>query len=293
MIQKFRSMLVVILLFFVGSLAAQNVSPVPFVDSAWVRPYKPFRIAGNLYYVGTYDLACFLITSTEGHILINTGLAESVPMIQESVADLGFKFSDIRILLTTQAHFDHVAGLAEIKKITGAKMMVNAADAQVLKDGGNSDFIFGGKGSTFAPVVPDQLLKDGDKIQIGKTTLVALHHPGHTKGSTSFLLDVTDEKRTWTVLIANMPTILPQTRIFGMPNYPNIGADYKMTLESLKNLQFDLWVASHGSQFGLHAKRRPGDQYHPEVFADRKGYDSQVSELYLAYENRRAEESKK
>jgi len=275
----------VVLLFAFNSFG-QNPSALPYYDSTLSKPYEPFRVAGNLYYVGTYDLACYLIATSKGHVLINSGLAESVPMIQKNVEALGFKFSDIKILLTTQAHYDHVAGLAEIKKMTGAKMMVHEADAQVLTDGGNSDFVFGGKGITFTPIKPDQLLHDGDTVRIGKTKLIVLHHPGHTKGATSFLMDVKDEKRSWKVLIVNMPTILSQTRISGMPAYPNVGKDYQYTLESLKKLQFDLWVSSHASQFGLHDKRKPGGPYHPEAFGDRNAYEASVNSLQLEYNRR-------
>src|SRR5690349_9052320 len=99
------------LLSFALDLAGQNLAPIPYADSAWTKPYEPFRIAGNLYYVGTYDLACYLIATPQGNVLINSGLAGSVPMIRKNVEALGFKFTDIKILLTTQAHYDHVAGL--------------------------------------------------------------------------------------------------------------------------------------------------------------------------------------
>lgn len=259
----------------------------PYYDPSWSKPYEPFRIAGNLYYVGTYDLGCYLITTPKGHILINSGLKESVSLIRKNVEALGFKFADIKILLTTQAHYDHVAGLAEIKEITGAKMMVHEGDAQVLADGGHSDFVFGkNEGTFFAPVKADRIFHDGDTIQIGGPKLLVLHHPGHTKGSTSFLIDVKDEKRSWRVLIVNMPSILSETKLSGMPAYPNVGKDYQYTFESLKKLQFDLWVASHAGQFRMHDKRKPGDPYNPEVFADRKGYDDLVNRLEQDYTKR-------
>ena len=142
MSKTFRcSIAVSLLLSFAIVSIGQNYSKLPYYDSTWSKPYEPFRIAGNLYYVGTYDLACYLIATPKGHVLINSGLAESVPMIRKNVEALGFKISDIKILLTTQAHYDHVAGLAEIKQLTGAKMMVQEADAQVLADGGSSDFV--------------------------------------------------------------------------------------------------------------------------------------------------------
>lgn len=272
---------------------AQNSASLPYYDPTWSKPYEPFRIAGNVYYVGTHDLACYLIATPQGHILINSGLAESAAMIRKSVETLGFKFSDINILLTTQAHYDHVAGLAQIQQETGAKMMVNDADAQVLADGGSSDFIFGGKGSTFAPVKADRLLHDGDTVQLGGTKLLVLHHPGHTKGSTSFMLDVKDEKRSWKVLIVNIPSILSQTRISGMPAYPNVGKDYDYTLKSLRKLQFDLWVASHASQFGLHDKRKEGDAYRPEIFNDRPAFEASINSVQLDYNKRLKSERSK
>jgi metallo-beta-lactamase class B len=292
---KFFHVPVILVLLLLSALVspAQNLTPLPYYDSTWSKPYEPFRIAGNLYYVGTHDLACYLITTPEGNVLINSGLAESAQLIRKNVEALGFKFADIRILLTTQAHYDHVAGLAEIKELTGARMMVHEADAQVLADGGSSDFIFGGRGSTFAPVRADRLLHDGDTVAIGGTKLLVLHHPGHTKGATSFLVDVKDDKRSWKVLIVNIPTILSQTRISGMPSYPNVGKDYQYTLKALKKLQFDLWVASHAGQFGLHDKRKPGDPYRPEVFNDRAAYEASVNSVKLEYDKRLKSEKSK
>jgi metallo-beta-lactamase class B len=280
--------------FFIStsSVNGQTV-PAPFVDSAWVMPYQPFRIAGNFYYVGTYDLACYLITTPKGNVLINTGLGESVSMIRKNIETLGFSFLDTKILLTTQAHYDHMGGMAEIKKLTGAKMMVHEGDAPVVADGGNSDFLFGGKGAMFQPVDVDRVLRDKDVIEIGGTKIVALHHPGHTKGSTSFLFDAIDGSKTWKILIVNMPTILPQTRIFGMPAYPKVGKDYAYTLKSLKELHFDLWVSSHASQFGLHTKRKEGDPYNPEVFGNQKEYQESVQELQIAYDERMSQGTKK
>jgi metallo-beta-lactamase class B len=264
---------------------AQKLISMPAQES-WSKDYKPFRIAGNLYYVGTYDLACYLITTPKGNILINTGLPESVPMIRAHVEALGFRFSDIKILLATHAHFDHAAGMAEIKKITGAKMMINEKDAPVLADGGNSDYVFGGKGSSFAPVKTDRLLHEQDTVKFGGMQIAVLHHPGHTKGACSFLFKVKDEHRTYRVLIANMPTILEETKLSGMPGYPNVGKDYAYTLGAMKKLQFDIWLASHASQFDLHHKHHPGDAYHPEVFIDRKGYDKMMADLQSAYKKK-------
>jgi metallo-beta-lactamase class B len=167
------------------SIAQQSTQPVD-AHEIWARNYEPFCIVGNLYYVGTYDLACFLISTPQGHILINTGIEGSDSLIRSHIEELGFKFADIKILLATHVHFDHVGAMAVIKKITGAKMMIQKEDAEVLADGGNSDYLFGGRGPLFKPLKADRLLHDKDTISLGGMEIVALHHPGHTKGACSY-----------------------------------------------------------------------------------------------------------
>jgi len=261
------------------SSEAQKVNEPKATNSDWSKPYQPFRIAGNLYYVGTYDLACYLITTAQGNILINTGLAASVSQIKNNIESLGFKFSDIKILLTTQVHYDHVGAVAAIKKMTDARLMVDEGDAAVLADGGSSDYAMGGKGSLFDPVRADRLLHDQDTIQLGDMQIIMLHHPGHTKGSCSFLFDVNDELKTYKVLIANMPTIITNRKFSDIPAYPDIAKDYAYTFNAMKKLSFDIWLSSHASQFGLHAKHKPGDAYNPAAFVDKEGYDRSVSDL--------------
>jgi metallo-beta-lactamase class B len=267
---------------------AQKLIPPPIMQANWSYDYKPFRMVGNLYYVGTYDLACYLITTSKGHILINTGLPGSAEMIRSHVEALGFKFQDIKILLATHGHYDHVGAMAAIKKMTGAKLMSNEKDAGVIADGGNSDYAFGGKGSTFEPVQPDGLLKNNDTVKLDNMRIVMLHHPGHTKGASSFLFDVKDETKTYRVLIANFPTILDETKFPSMPTYPEVAKDYASTFDRMKKVQFDIWLASHAGQFGMHRKHKPEDGYHPEVFIDRAGYDSAISDLEKRYQRRLA-----
>jgi metallo-beta-lactamase class B len=276
-------LLLVITSFFCIRTQAQKVNEPQHVNPQWSQPYQPFRIVGNVYYVGTYDLACYLITTSEGNILINTGLAASTSIIKKNIEDLGFKMADTKILLTTQAHYDHVGAFAEIQKLTNAKVLANSKDAEVLADGGSSDYELGENVRTFEPIRVDRKLKDGDVIKLGNTQLVMLHHPGHTKGSSSFLFDVRDENKTYKVLIANMPTIVTDRKFSDIPLYPEIAKDFTYTLEAMKKQSFDLWLSSHASQFGLHSKHKPGDAYNPEAFADRSGYDKSLSELEAQY----------
>jgi metallo-beta-lactamase class B len=256
---------------------------LPFKQAAWTKDYPPFRIAGDLYYVGTDDLASYLLTTKEGHILINTGLEESVPQLKKNIETLGFKFSDIKILLATHAHYDHVAGMAAIKKATGATLMIQQADVQLMKDGGASDSVLGKDGATFAPVVPDRILKDQDIVTLGGASVKLLHHPGHTPGASSFSLTVKDQKRSYKVLIANIPSILEETKLSGMPGYPQVGKDYGYTLSVMKKEQFDIWLASHASQFNLQKKHKPGDPYRPEAFSGRADYDKTLAGIEATY----------
>ena len=263
----------------------------PRTTAEWTATYQPFRIAGNLYYVGTYDLACYLITTRKGNILINTGLAASESQIKNNIETLGFKFSDTKILLTTQAHYDHTGAMAAIKQSTGAQLMVDEKDADVLASGGSSDYELGQYGTSFKPVKPDRLLHDGDTIRLGDMQLVMLHHPGHTKGSCSFLFTVKDGQRSYRVLIANMPTIVTDKKFTGITAYPGIATDYAYTFQAMKNIKFDLWLASHASQFNLHDKHKPGDAYNPAAFIDKAGYDTALNDLHKQYDEKRKKDA--
>ena len=279
-------LLAAVLLTAQSTITAQKIKePKPWSEE-WNKPYEPFRIAGNLYYVGTYDLACYLITTPQGHILINTGLAASKMQIKKNIETLGFQFADIKILLNTQAHYDHLGAMAAIKKMTGAKLLLNEKDAAVAKDGGISDYALGGKNSTFKPVTPDRLLYDGDTIELGTMQLIMLHHPGHTKGSCSFLFTVKDEQRSYKVLIANMPSIVTDKPFKEVTVYTQIEKDYAFTLKAMKNISFDLWLASHASQFNLHTKHKSGDAYNPSAFMDQAGYDAAIRNLQMEYEEK-------
>ena len=252
----------------------------------WTAPYQPFRIAGNLYYVGTYDLACYLITTPKGNILINTGLAASAAQIKTNIETLGFRLADTKILLTTQAHYDHMGAMAAIKKMTGAQLMVDEKEADVLVTGGSADYELGKYGTSFEPVKPDRLLKDGDTIRLGNMQLRMLHHPGHTKGSCSFLFTVKDDQQSYRVLIANLPTIVTEKPFADITTYPGIAADYAYTFEAMKNISFDIWLASHASQFNLHDKHQAGDAYNPAAFKDQAGYDTAIYDLLKQYEKK-------
>ena len=257
----------------------------------WTKPFPPFKILGNLYWVGTWDLSTYLIVTPQGNILINTGLAETNSQIKANVEQLGFKLSDTKILAATHGHFDHVAGMAALKKMTGAKMVMSEQDADLLENGGKTDFRFGESAAArFETVQVDQRLKNGDKISLGGTELTAHHHPGHTKGATSFTLDVREGGKVYHVGIVNMGSINPGVKVSGMPKYPGIMQDYARTFHDQKEMKIDVWLGSHAAQFKLHEKYKPGDAYNPDRFVDPKGFREAVDRLEKIYVDQLASE---
>lgn len=249
-------------------------------NDEWTRPFPPFRLIGNIYWVGSYDLSSYLITTPQGHILVNTGVGDTATQVAASVRTLGFDIRDVKVLTATHGHFDHVAGMADLKRMTGARLLVAAEDKELLETGGRADFRFGQTPSAqFPPVTVDATFRDGETIALGGTTLTAHHHGGHTKGATSFTLTVTENGSSYRVVIANMGSINPGVRVTGMPGYPTIGDDYARTFLAQKDLPVDVWLASHASQFGLHQKYAPGDPYSPTRFVDPDGYRRAVQQL--------------
>lgn len=257
----------------------------------WTRPFPPFRMLGNIYWVGSYDLSTYLITTPQGHILINTGVGDTALKIKAAVEELGFKMSDIKILTTTHGHLDHVAGLAELRKMTGAQVVVSAPERELLESGGRTDFRFGQTpGMQFEPVKVDRTLKDGGTIVLGGLTLTAHLHAGHTKGATSFTFDVREGGKVYRVIIANMGSINPGVKVSGMPGYAGITRDYANTFIAQKEMKIDVFLASHASQFGMHRKYSPGDPYDPNRFVDPEGFLAAVRRLESAYLNQLARE---
>jgi len=235
------------------------------------RIFPPIRIVGNLYYVGDDDFASYLIVTPKGSVLINTGFEYSVPEIQSRVRTLGFRFSDIKILLVTHAHSDHAAGEAKVKKLTGAKMYAMQEEVELLETGGKTDYLFGSSG-WFPPVKVDRALHDGEQIELGGVVITAYLHPGHTKGSTSFATEIADGGKTYRVLIANLGNINEGTVLLHNPKYPKIAQDYARTFQMQKELACDIFLTSHAGQFGLLSKWHRGDAYDPDRFVDPAGY---------------------
>jgi metallo-beta-lactamase class B len=253
-------------------------------SSDWIEPFPPFRIAGNLYYVGSRGLANYLITTDEGHILINSDLEANVPLIRASVEALGFKFTDIKFLLISHAHWDHVAGSAAIKALTDAKYAVMDADVSVVESGGKTDFQYGNvPESLYPPTKVDRVLHDGDEVKLGGAVLVAHLTPGHTKGCTTWTMKVKDAGRTYNVVIVGSPNVNPGYRLVDNALYPQIVDDYERTFRVLKSLPTDIFLGAHGDYFNLVAKYAQRKDNTPTAFVDPDGYKKYVAEREQAF----------
>jgi metallo-beta-lactamase class B len=257
--------------------AQQTWKQLPVTKGDYVKPFPPLRIVGNLYYVGTYDLGCYLITTPEGNILINTGINDSTRPIKENIEKLGFKFQDIKLILATHGHWDHVGAVAEIKRLTGAKFWMEEHDTPMVESGGSLDYRYPeGRGAVYEPAKVDRKLKDGDKFTFGGIEFTVMHHPGHTLGATSFSFPIKDGAKTYNVLLVNMASINPGVKVSGMPGFPGIKEAYLSTLAKQEKLKPQIWVASHAAQFNMHKKYKPGDAYDPNRFVDPDGYAAKI-----------------
>ena len=257
------------------------------VNPDWTTPIAPFRIAGNLYYVGSKDLASYLIVTPQGDILINSSLEASVPLIRSSVEQLGFKFNDIKVLLISHAHFDHDAGSAELIRRTGAQYMVMDGDVPVVESGGATDFAYAK--DTYPPAKVNRMLHDGDEVKLGGTVLVAHKTAGHTRGCTTWTMQVKEAGRPLNVGIVVSWNVNPGWRLVdhsGRPaSYPGIAADYRRTFATLKALPCDVFLGAHGAYFGMLSKLdRIKGGAKENVWVDPQGYEAAVAEREGAFE---------
>jgi metallo-beta-lactamase class B len=256
------------------------------------KPVPPFRIVGNLYYVGAAEVTSFLITTPKGDFLLDGGFAETAPQIEHNISQLGFDLRDVKFLLNSHAHFDHAGGLAELKKLSGAKFVASDPDAPLLKNGGRGDFRFGDT-LPFPPVEPDQIIHDGESIEIGDQKMTAHLTPGHTKGNTTWATKISEGTKTYDVVFAGSPSILDY-QLAGRESYPGIAADFERTFAIFKTLPCDIFLSSHGSMFALKEKRERlmrGEK--PNPFIDPQGYQRFIKEFEKAFRDKKREQESK
>ncbi len=262
------------------SLLAQPDIQVP---PSWTQPNEPFRIVGNLYYVGSADLTSYLFVTPKGNILLDAGVPENAPMVEANIKKLGFRVQDIKILLNSHAHFDHAGGLKALKDASRAKLIVSGPDAELMARGGKLDFAFGSK-YLYPPVQADEILKDHQQVELGGTTLIAHITPGHTKGCTTWTTTIDDAGRRYQIVFV-CSTAFPGYQLVNNPKYPNIVADYENTFKTLHSLPCDIFLGAHGFLYSLQQKQAALKVHpFPDPFVDPDGYQKYLETSQAAFE---------
>lgn len=280
-IMRLRLFVVISLLFSSFAFAA----PPP----EWTTPIEPFHIAGNLYYVGSQDLASYLVVTPKGNILINANLKSSPPQIRASVEKLGFRWEDTKILLSSQAHFDHVAGAAEVLRETHAKYMVMDADVKVVESGGGATS-FDLPDKPFPAAHVDRVLHDGDTIRLGDTEIIAHKTAGHTEGCTTFTMKVEESGKMLDVVIVGGWAANPGVRFIAMhgqpPSYPDIEQDFRRTFSTFEKMHVDVFLGAHGVYFNMLSKLEKGARTNPSLWIDPDGFHKELRAKEKDFERR-------
>lgn len=263
-----RKLIIILTILFAASFTA--FAQRTETERSWNQPVAPFKIIDNIYYVGASDVTSYLITTPKGHILIDSGLPETVPQITANIAKLGFKLSDVKIILNSHAHYDHAGGIAELRRLTNAKVFVSTGDLPLFRSGGLGDPNYDDK-FPFEALIPDGTFGDGKQIKLGSVSLRANITAGHTPGCTTWTTTAKEQKKNYNVVFI-CSTSAPDYRLIDNPKYPNIVADYNSTFERLKKMPVDIFLASHGSTYGLLEKVAKLNQGGPNPFIDPEGY---------------------
>jgi len=269
---------IALLILLCAGAGAQTTQSAQTAGTDYLVPFPAHHVIGNVYFVGSKGLGIYLVTTPQGNILINSGLDESVPMIQQSVEKLGFRFNDIKILLISHAHFDHDAGAARIKKLTGAKYMVMDSDVPVVESGGAKDFAYAHTPGMLYPAAKvDRVLHDGDTVTLGNTVLTVHLTPGHTKGCTTWTMKVNEGGKSYDVVIVGSPNVNPGYKLVNNAAYPQIASDYEKTFRVLRSLHCDVFLGAHGNYYDMESKyARMTASANP--FVDPQGYQKYIDE---------------
>jgi metallo-beta-lactamase class B len=266
------------------SLAALNLSAcvakygIPGSMWHWDRNFPPHHVIGNIHYVGSSDLAQFLITTPQGHVLLDSGFEDSVPRLRDHIHALGFRFEDIALVLSSHAHIDHVQAHALVRNLTHAQVVASALDAPFIASGGQGESVFDG---TYAwrPCPVDRRIGDGERVELGDTTLTARITPGHTKGATTWTMQVASGSRKLDVVFFPSANVNRGVRLVGNPRYPNIASDFEHSFAIWKALPCDVFLGAHGDFYDMRAKYDRLDAHDGEnPFIDPAGYRRAIAD---------------
>jgi metallo-beta-lactamase class B len=270
-----------LLLLLVPTIAIAQGDPT---SRSWNQPVEPFRIVANLYYVGASEVTAYLLTTGQGHILLDGGFEETAPQIQANVEKLGFRLRDVRILLNSHGHIDHAGGLAELRRVTGGRFIATALEIPLLARGGRDDPQFGNR-FPYTPIYADGIVRDGGTVRLGGTELIAHVTAGHTPGCTSWTTTLADGSEKVDVVFLCSPTVPSDYKLVNNDRYPNAIEDYRAQFRFLRSLTPDIHLASHGNFFDLTEKMnalRNGAKTNP--FIDPEGYRKLVATMEQRFE---------
>ena len=280
----------VALLSLAGTVQAQTVKDLlETLKVKWNTPTEPFKMIGNVYYVGTDGLASYLITSPQGHILVDTVMPEATSQIKANIEKLGFKVTDIKYLVNTHAHIDHTGGLAEMKQASGAQMIAGEADKPLL-EGGYYPGAQEDAALAFPPVKVDRTVREGDTVSVGGVTLTARETPGHSPGCTSWEFAVKDGDATRSVLIFCSGTVA-LNRLVTNPTYSGIVTDYRKTFARAKDMKVDVLLAPHPEMYGMAEKRAKLADGGTNPFVNPGEFKNHVETLEKAFEDALAKQT--
>lgn len=294
-----RQITLVLISFFLSAFPlfafAQDISPTPDpVDLAtkdptfvldmmvkkfgWTEPAAPMKAVGPIYFVGTKGLSAWLIKTSDGDILLNTAMPGSGPMIEASIRKLGFKPETLKLILTCHAHIDHVGGHAYLKKLAGAQVVMLDKEVDLFRSGGKADFNYGKiPAFAFESVKVDRIIHDGDTVTLGDVSLKALHTPGHTRGSTTWVTDVSEGRKRYKVVFPDGTGVNPGYRLVKNPSYPGIADDYRKTFHILEGLTPDIWLGSYTDTLKIDSRRAHTPKEGARAWMDRQGYKEWIA----------------
>jgi metallo-beta-lactamase class B len=248
----------------------------------WSLPFEPRRIIGNIYYVGSNLISSFLIVTSEGLILLDTGNIQMLPQVEANIEKLGFKPKDVKFLLNSHAHFDHCGGFAEFKRQSGATIVASRLDGELMKRGGKGDFYWGDD-LAYEPATPDRYVADGDRVELGGVTLTAHLTPGHTKGCTSWTMWANENGKDYDVLFLCGLTASPY-KLTNNDHYPSIAEDVRNSVTKLRGMHPDVLLASHGFWFDLEGKAARQKEGTPNPFIDPQELERHLTEMENDFE---------
>lgn len=254
--------------------------------AAMKNPFPPFHMIGNIYYVGSAGLSCYLITTPRGNILLDTGYPDMAPQIEGNIEKLGFRLKDTKLLINSHAHIDHGGGMAAIKAATGGKVVAMAEDAPFFEGGGHNDVVFGDR-NLFPAVKVDRVVHDGDHVKLGGVTLTAHLTPGHTPGNTTWTMLTRDKDgKSYNVVFFGIVAPFPNANLKGTPAYPSMAADWAKTMQVIPTLKCEVFLGSNSSFYDMEKKHTElvNDPNAPNPFIDPTGCKAFVDRGEATYQ---------